>query len=589
MSMRKNSPASPKPTSRSRESSRSPSVTDLKDHSKAKRTLCRNILLYGSCKHSENGCAFRHDGPFIPSSENLEQYSVKKKLNAASASFQPVRALPVKAAGAAVFVPKSQEKSLFLSRERTPVALSPGSHAINPYNNASMLVNEPFHDDSGVYYTRQNQFKPTLYNLYNPQPSPMPTLLPYERTVNGLFIDDTTRERIERKSEASRQTISALPSIISSYTSLAPLNTKLYRYKEQIGFSSWTYKCTSSIDGNAYVLKRLQDCSINIDTSTVDKLKNVFHPNIVPFHSAFHTDTFHDSSLLLIYDFYPCTTTLGELYLNNSKNSVKLEENRKIPERELWNYFFQLTIALSYLHKSGFACNKLTPSRILVDQTERIRISGCADYELVVSNKPPLEERKKQDFVDLGVVIANLATGRTDMDMSSAARAIYSTYSREFYKAVLYFVSEVPEDKNLELFLQNHIESFFPIMSSPYVECEKMERKISDAFQHGRFFNILCKIMFIIDNNRASREYPIAREKEISLIYLLRDYLFHQIDEDECPVIDLYQVLNRLGKLDAGINQAIALISRDELDCVSVSYGELKAWLDNVYEMEINS
>lgn len=109
--------------------------------------------------------------------------------------------------------------------------------------------------------------------------------------------------------------ILALPSIISSYTSLAPLNTKLYRYKEQIGFSSWTYKCTSSIDGNAYVLKRLQgnlqihklqlliylkDCSINIDTSTVDKLKNVFHPNIVPFHSAFHTDTFHDSCKFIL-------------------------------------------------------------------------------------------------------------------------------------------------------------------------------------------------------------------------------------------------------------------------------------------------
>lgn len=47
------------------------------------------------------------------------------------------------------------------------------------------------------------------------------------------------------------------------------------------------------------------------------------------------------------------------------------------------------------------------------------------------------------------------------------------------------------------------------------------------------------------------------------LIKLFRDYVFHQVDEQGRPVVDLSHVLTCLNKLDAGIEDKVMLVSRD--------------------------
>ncbi|EPY53779.1 serine/threonine protein kinase [Schizosaccharomyces cryophilus OY26] len=584
-------PVSPKIGENIQTSPRYPLAVEEKDHSsRAKRTLCRNILLYGSCKYSESGCMFRHDNSFLPKSSTPEPPFARKKLNATSASFQPKSSLSAKAAGAAVFIPKSQEPPMFLSRDRTPLAIPSSKNTINPYANSGILgADGMYSNDAGLYYSQQNQFKLTRFHLYNPQPSTLPTLRPYERNVNNLFIEDDIREEIERNSEASRQTLHALPSIVSDYTSLSPLNKKLYRYKEDLGFNVWTYQATSTIDKNTYVLRRLQDCPNPVNPKSVETLKRIFHPNIVTFYNAFNSDTFNDQSLILVYDYHPRCSTLTELYFEGASTIEKSHTDHAMPdEKELWNYMFQMAIAISHLHKNGLACNNLSPSRILVNHNGRIRINSCADYELAVPIKPSLESRQQQDLKDFGRIIANLATGSLDGDMSKAARHINHTYSRDFYKAVLFFISEDIVKKDIDIFLKDYAVHFLSIMDASYRENAAMERRLSQTLQHKRFFQILVKLMYITDCNDRLAVLPGFRDRKIYLLHLLRDYLFHQVDEDQCPLIDLWQVLTALGKLDAGINQSIALISRDELDCASVTYSELKAWLNDVFELDIN-
>ena len=64
---------------------------------------------------------------------------------------------------------------------------------------------------------------------------------------------------------------------------------------------------------------------------------------------------------------------------------------------------------------------------------------------------------------------------------------------------------------------------------------------------------------------------------------LFRDYVFHQVDSDGRPVLDLGHVLGCLNRLDAGVEEKIMLVSRDEQSCFVVSYRELKRGVESAW------
>lgn len=61
---------------------------------------------------------------------------------------------------------------------------------------------------------------------------------------------------------------------------------------------------------------------------------------------------------------------------------------------------------------------------------------------------------------------------------------------------------------------------------------------------------------------------------------LFRDYVFHQVDANGRPVLDVAHVLECLNKLDAGSLERILLVSRDEQSCLVLSYRELKRCME---------
>lgn len=64
---------------------------------------------------------------------------------------------------------------------------------------------------------------------------------------------------------------------------------------------------------------------------------------------------------------------------------------------------------------------------------------------------------------------------------------------------------------------------------------------------------------------------------------LFRDYVFHQVDEVGRPVVDMTHVLACLNKLDAGTDERIMLVSRDEQSCLVVSYREVKTCIESAF------
>ena len=67
------------------------------------------------------------------------------------------------------------------------------------------------------------------------------------------------------------------------------------------------------------------------------------------------------------------------------------------------------------------------------------------------------------------------------------------------------------------------------------------------------------------------------------IIKLFRDYVFHSISPTGAPVLDLSHVITSLNKLDAGLDERIMLVSRDERSCLVVTYREIKACIEAAY------
>lgn len=89
------------------------------------------------------------------------------------------------------------------------------------------------------------------------------------------------------------------------------------------------------------------------------------------------------------------------------------------------------------------------------------------------------------------------------------------------------------------------------------------------------------------------------------ILKLFRDMVFHQVDEHNKPVLDLSHVLTCLNKvcqvsafflisqrrltllyvqLDAGSDEKVMLMSRDEQSCLVVSYREIKGCVEAAFK-----
>ena len=67
------------------------------------------------------------------------------------------------------------------------------------------------------------------------------------------------------------------------------------------------------------------------------------------------------------------------------------------------------------------------------------------------------------------------------------------------------------------------------------------------------------------------------------LLKLFHDWLFSSQGPNGRPLLDWGRVIEALNKLDAGLPERIALISRDEATFLAVSYADLKRCLTSSY------
>lgn len=476
-----------------------------------------------------------------------------------------------------------------------------GTPPIPPQSAGSQTMNVNSAADL-FYQTGPTNNYPLNYHLYAPAPPPRMAipLPPYETNANDMFIPNDLRESLQKKNEATLMSMGRgnFPDNVNVYHSLVPIDmeTKSKVWK----IRSIPFKVFSNIDGNPYLLRKLdQHELINIDTEspfrTIKRWKLINNSNLVKLQDCFTTIAFggNNSQLCVVYDYYPNANTLLEQHFNR-KLGGKLEP---ITEDLLWTYIIQITNALLAIHENGLAArSSLNLSKIIVTSKNRIKLAGCGisdilhyenDKDLLLSKM--IKQLQKEDLKSFGYVIYELVklmlpiTARPGLEETGnegeILKRLNGVVSSELIDVLHKLLFEYM-DVNLDKFNQIYLSKKLMMMLNHLQDSQDYtENQLSSELENGRLFRLITKLNFIIDN-------PNLNWKENDRIYVIKlfhDYIFHQNDEFNTPIIDLSRVLTKLNKLDCGIDERFMLITRDEKLSILISYKELRDLIDAVF------
>jgi PAB-dependent poly(A)-specific ribonuclease subunit 3 len=190
-------------------------------------------------------------------------------------------------------------------------------------------------------------------------------------------------------------------------------------------------------------------------------------------------------------------------------------------------------------------------------------------------------EYQLEDIHSLGRLVLSLACGGTGVlsNPKKGLEHVARQYSTEF-KAALNYLIVVPEAgtmKTIDEFISRYAYSHFAqILDSAQLANDELESHLSRELENGRLVRLLTKINFIIERPEYDDQRVWSETGERYLLKLFRDYVFHSVDEHGAPAVDMAHVLACMNKLDAGSDEKVMLVSRDEQNCFVASYKEVR-------------
>ncbi|ORY16491.1 PAB-dependent poly(A)-specific ribonuclease subunit PAN3 [Clohesyomyces aquaticus] len=478
----------------------------------------------------------------------------------------------------------------------------------------------PYVQQDSTYYPNANTFQSSpAFHLYWPI-GPQPTnLLAYQRTAHDFFIPEPLREELQKKSEVARQILpnSSLPPI-EQYYSLVCLDTAQHKNQSLFGYQTWVYKAVSNKDGNTYALRRLEGFRLTNENAirSIQPWKRVLNGGVVTVHDAFTTRAFGDSSLIIVTDYHPCSKSLAEEHFKTIQvsrfHNARQPASTHIPEQVIWGYIVQIASAIKAIHGVGLAARLITPSKVLITSKNRVRLNACGILDVVqFDNGRTLSEVQAEDLVQLGRLILCVATNNATAHLSMPKSTEYITrsYTPRLKECVQWLLNPLPPpatpatptaagpaQKDIDTFLAGIADQFASVFDSTLHAEDTLVGTLSRELESSRLVRLLVKLNFINERPELDASIPVpsgntatpstawAETGERYYLKLFRDYVFHQVDANGHPVTNLAHVLDCLNKLDAGSEEKVALISRDEQNVLIVSYRELKRGVESAFQ-----
>ncbi|ETI19969.1 hypothetical protein G647_08984 [Cladophialophora carrionii CBS 160.54] len=618
----------------------------IKGRETAKDTLCRNVTIYGKCRYEDKGCAFNHTIEKPSSDAGQMDSQSKKVLNVDSPSFtpsflspngaatvvaaakKPAAGISPKAASAAPFMPKaiisrSSNATPLRQDARTPdwavgdvqefvprrvqdPSMTneneiPVSHAFDTFQSGHGT--NPYLDHSlngAAFFPSASGFQqPVQYHQYAPIGHYNPNLAQYQRTVHDLFIPNDLREDIQKKSAAALQTLpnSQLPSHIECYHSLVPLDTNHKNSNLLGGYTTWVYKAQSSANGHFFVLRRVEGFRLTNEHAirAGQAWKNIVNANVVRIVDVFTNRGFGDSSLFVVTEYHPLAKSLLEhhhlgAHAFNARPSRSSHGKDQITETALWAYVVQIASALKAIHSSGLAARVLDPSKILVTGKNRVRLNGCAVLDVVqfeANSHTPLAQAQRQDLVNFALVILAVGSGTLDAGQNFARSmdAFKRFFKPELQNAVVWLYSAMQNpEKTIDGFVTLISNQMITAFNAALHTDDELSSQLAREVENARLFRLMAKLNFINERPEYMNDQAWSENGERYFLKLFRDYVFHQVDNQGRPVIDLGHTILTLNKLDAGTEEKIMLVSRDEQSVFVVTFRELKKGVESAFQ-----
>ncbi|KAE8151961.1 PAB-dependent poly(A)-specific ribonuclease subunit pan3 [Aspergillus avenaceus] len=473
--------------------------------------------------------------------------------------------------------------------------------ASNPLSAASAVGSvqaNPFtHDTAALggatFFTGQSGFQqPVQYHLYAPIGPHSQNTLGYQRNVHDLFLPNDFREELQKKAAATLQTLpnTQLPAQVDYFHSLVPLDLNHQKNATVFGFPSWVYKAQSSKDGNFYALRRLEGFRLTNEKAirSVQAWKRVCNGSVVTVHDAFTSRSFQDSSLIFVTDYHPNSKTLAEQHLG-AGNRFQGRHNTHIPEQVLWGYMTQIANALKAIHSNGLAARILDPSKVLLTGKNRIRLNACSIMDVVqFDTQRSIADLQRQDLVNFGQMIVTLGANAPSVihNPTKSMEHFTRAYSPQLKNSVYWLLNglQKDQDRNIDIFITGISSQLMSTFDSALHLDDELTSDLSRELENGRLVRLMTKLNFINERPEYEHDRQWSENGERYFLKLFRDYVFHQVDAQGDPVVDLGHVLTCLNKLDAGSDEKVTLVSRDEQSCFVVSYKEVKKALESSFQ-----
>ncbi|EJF60102.1 hypothetical protein BD309DRAFT_990161 [Dichomitus squalens] len=448
---------------------------------------------------------------------------------------------------------------------------------------------------ASLTYTRQ----PLNYHLYTlPRP---------EALAHKYFVSDDIREELQKRSETIHTTAPpglGLPEEMQGYHTLVPLEPIGADRRKFGNWYSMVYRATSSTDGSTYILRRVENFRLMNQSAfgAIETWSRLRHPNIVSVHEAFTTRAFNDNSLVVVYDDHPNAQTLYEAHIKPKapqfQNGRLQAQSNRISERTIWSYVIQIANAIKAVHDAGLAVRLIDPTKILITgknrhalnhlspERTRVRIGSCGIVDVLLHDlHSDISFMQQDDLTMFGALVfmlccSNLAAMN---NLQKAIDHLGRYYSADLKSVALFLISKGGPHKNIGQLFDMIGSRLLTELDEAQNGVDRLENELMSELENGRLVRLLCKFGFINERPEHNHETRWSETGDRYIVKLFRDYVFHQVDELGRPVVNLTHVLTCLNKLDAGTDERIMLVSRDEQSCLVVSYREVKACIESAF------
>ncbi|WWC68117.1 uncharacterized protein I206_102038 [Kwoniella pini CBS 10737] len=487
-----------------------------------------------------------------------------------------------------------------LSRQDNSMSFDDSLISMDPSQSSAM---------DGSMFMHQAIRQPLDQHLYV---SPLPHLSNppvNHHPLHSFFIPDDLRRTLQARNEAIYQgtqsgSSNGLPNELGIYHSLKliqslnqphPQNQSQNAPSKVYVHPAPVYKAVSSVDGNVYCLRRIEGYKLVNESAfgAIDTWRRMRHPNIVGLREAFTTKAFNDNSLILVYDYHPLSTTIWDEHLipnpavaQNNNSPGRGRTGLPIQERVLWSYITQIANALKAVHSSGLAARNLDPSKILVTGKNRIRLNGCGVWDVLAYDPSThVGHYQQEDLVSFGKLIISLCCDFFQPGQHPALplEHIQRNYSPDVKSLVMFLISKPSPMKSVDEAIKIMGPRILNELDAMQNYADTLESDLGAEMENGRIIRLLTKLGFINERAEFELDPRWSDTGDRYILKLFRDYVFHSVGVDGKPILDLSHVLTCLNKLDAGLDERIMLVSRDDQSCLVVSYREIKHCIEAAF------